>query len=148
MDTELSVTKSYGRRIVPALIVLLLIGPEVTQGAEYYSCKALGERLTWLAGQDPNLIRVRELAESREKRKVWLVDLGVGTEEDRNTRPAMLVVAGIEGNDLVGPFTAVAWIEGLLMQYREEPAKAQFLKTTTIYVAPCLNPDATERFFA
>ena len=59
----------------------------------------------------------------------------------------MLVVAGIEGNDLVGPFTAVAWVEALLKQYREEPAKAQFLKTTTIYVVPCLNPDAVERFF-
>ncbi|MBN1506953.1 MAG: hypothetical protein JW955_08910 [Sedimentisphaerales bacterium] len=147
MDTELSVTRSFGRRVLPALVALL-IGPVVTQGTEYYSSKALSEHLAWLAGQDPNLIRVRDLAESRDKRKVWLVDIGIGTEEDRNTRPAMLVVAGIEGNDLVGPFTAVAWIEDLLKQYREEPAKAQFLKTTTIYVVPCLNPDATKQFFA
>jgi hypothetical protein len=137
-----------GRRALAVLIALALAGPAVTQGAEYYSAKSLGERLTWLAGQDPNLIRVRELAESREKRKVWLVDIGVGAEQDRNSRPAVLVVAGTEGNDLVSPFTAVTWVEALLKQYREEPAKAQFLKTSTIYVVPCLNPDATERFFA
>jgi hypothetical protein len=107
----------------------------------------MAERLAWLGGQDPNLIRVRELAESREKRKVWLVDLGVGSEPQRDARPAMLVVAGIEGNDLVGPFTAISWIEGLMKQYRDDPAKADFLDTTTIYVVPCLNPDATERFF-
>jgi hypothetical protein len=139
---------SYGRRAWPVLIALMLAGPAFAQGAEYYSSKSLGERLTSLGGQDPNLIRVRELAESREKRKVWLIDIGLGVEQDRNTRPAMLVVAGIEGNDLVGPFTVVAWIESLLKQFRENPAKAIFLKTTTIYVVPCLNPDATERFFA
>jgi hypothetical protein len=144
---ELTAMRSCGRRALPALIALLLVGPAMTRGAEYYTGKALGERLAWLGVQDPNLIRVRELAESREKRKVWLIDAGAGTEPDRNSRPAMLVVAGIEGNDLVGPYTAVAWIEALLKQYREEPAKAQFLKTTTIYVVPCLNPDAVERFF-
>lgn len=148
MYVEQSATGSFGRRAVPVLIALIMARPAVTQGAEYYSCKALGERLTALAGQDPNLIHVRELAESREKQKVWLVDIGIGAEQDRNTRPAMMVVAGIEGNDLLGPFTAVAWVEALLKQYREEPAKAQFLKTTTIYVVPCLNPDAAERFSA
>ncbi len=147
MYVELSGIRSYGRRVVPVLMALLLAGSAVTARAEYFNSQALGERLAWLAGQDPNLIRVRELAESREKRKVRLVEVGAGAEQDRNARPAMLVVAGIEGNDLVGPFTAVAWIEALLKQYREEPAKAQFLKTTTIYIVPCLNPDATERFF-
>ncbi len=146
MYVELSAMGSYGRRALPVLLALLLAGP-ATRGAEYYNSKGLSERLEWLGKQDPNLIRVRELAESRDKRKVWLIDVGIGAEQDRNTRPAMLVVAGIEGNDLVGPFTTVAWIETLLKQYREEPAKAQFLKTTTIYVIPCLNPDATERFF-
>ena len=148
MCVELSAMRSYGRRALPVLIALLLAGPAMTRGAEYYDDRALGERLAWLGEQDPNLIRVRELAESREKRKVWLIDVGVGAEQDRNARPAMLVVAGIEGNDLVGPFTAVAWVEALLKQYREEPAKAQFLKTTTIYIVPCLNTDAAERFFA
>lgn len=145
---ELSGIRSYGRGVLPVLIALLLAGQAVTRGAEYYNNKSLGERLAWLAGQDPNFIHVRELAESREKRKVWLVEVGAGAEQNRNTRPAMLVVAGIEGNDLIGPFTAVAWVEALLKQYREEPAKAQLLKTTTIYVVPCLNPDATEGFFA
>jgi len=145
---EQSATRSYGRRAWPVLIALMLAGSAVIQGAEYYNDKSLGERLAWLGGQDPNLIRVRELAESREKRKVWLVDVGIGTEQDRNTRPAMLVVAGIEGNDLVGPFTAVAWIEALLKQSREDPAKTPFHKTATIYIVPCLNPDAKERFFA
>ena len=145
---EPSGMRSYGPRALPALIALMLAGPAVTQGAEYYSSQSLTERFASLGGQDPNLIRVHELAESREKRKVRLVEVGLGADQDRRTRPAMLVVAGIEGNDLVGPFTAVAWIETLLKLSREHSAKVPFLKTTTIYIVPCLNPDATERFFA
>lgn len=147
MYIERSAARSRNRRVWPVLIAILLAGPAGTQGAEYYSSRSLDERLAWLGGQDPNLIRVRELAESRDKHKVWLVDIGLGADPDRNARPAMLVVAGVEGNDLTGPFTAVTWIESLLRLSREDPAKAAFLKTTTVYVVPCLNPDATERFF-
>ena len=141
------VTESCRRQVWPALIALMLISPAAARAAEYYNSISMAERLAWLGQQDPNLIRVRELAESREKRKVWLVEVGVGSEQDRAARPAMLVVAGVEGDDLTGPFTTVSWVESLMKQYRDDPAKAVFLKTTTIYVVPCLNPDAAERYF-
>lgn len=129
-------------------MALLSVGAARTRATEYYSSKSMSQQLAGLAQKDPNLVRVRELAESRGKRKVWLVEVGVGSDENRNTRPAVLVVAGIEGNDLVGPFTAVSWVEWLMRQYQEDPPTAELLKATTIYVVPCLNPDASERFFA
>ncbi len=142
MDLE-----SYCRRTSLALILLTLIRVTWVSASEYYGNSPLGERLARLAEQEPNLLRVHELAQSREKHTVWMVEVGTGADEDRITRPALLVVAGIEGNDLVGPFTAVAWVERLVRQYQEDPSKTEFLKTTTIYVVPCLNPDAAERFF-
>ena len=57
------------------------------------------------------------------------------------------MVAGVEGNDLIGPFTTVSWAERLVQQYRQDPPTAGLLKKTTIYVVPCLNPDAIERYF-
>ena len=139
---------SYRRETLSVLIALALIGPARARAAEYYSSKSMAQQLAGLAQKDPNLVRVRELAESRGKRKVWLVEVGIGSDENRNTRPALLVVAGIEGNDLVGPFTAVSWVERLMKQYRDDPPTAEFLKAATVYVVPCLNPDAIERFFA
>jgi hypothetical protein len=126
----------------------MLIAAARTRAADYYDSKSMGQQLAGLAQKEPNLVRVRELAESRGKRQVWLVEVGAGSDENRNTRPAVLVVAGIEGNDLVGPFTAVSWIERLMRQYRQDPPTAELLKATTVYVIPCLNPDASERFFA
>jgi alkylated DNA nucleotide flippase Atl1 len=60
----------------------------------------------------------------------------------------MLVVAGIEGDDLIGCATAVSWVDYLLEQYGSDAEVTRLLKTTTIYVIPRLNPDAAEHFFA
>lgn len=139
---------SYRRETLSVLVAWALMGPAGVRAAEYYDSQSLARQLAGLAQKDPNLVRVRELAESRGQRKVWLVEVGIGSDQERNTRPAVLVVAGSEGNDLVGPFTAVSWIERLMTQYRQGPPIAELLQRTTVYVVPCLNPDAIERFFA
>ena len=138
---------SYRREMSLVLVALALMGTAGVRAAEYGDWQSMAQQLAGLAQKDPNLVRVRELAESRGKRKVWLVEVGVGSDQDRNTRPAVLVVAGSEGNDLVGPFTTVSWVERLMNQYRQDPPTAELLKRTTVYVVPCLNPDASERFF-
>jgi hypothetical protein len=140
--------RSHRKLTLLAALALMLMAPAWVRSAEYLCNKSLGERLAGLAEKEPNLVRVRELAESRQKRKVRLVEMGVGSQEDRDTRPALLVVAGIEGNDLTGPVVTVTWIERLIKEYQENTPTAELLKTTTLYVVPCLNPDAAERFFA
>ena len=136
----------HAKWIGASILVGLLLG--TAGAAEYSSHAALAERLVWLGEREPNLVRVRELAKSRENRTVRMVEIGEGADEDRAARPAMLVVAGIEGDDLVGSYAAVAWIERLTQEYRGNSSTAETLKTTTLYVVPCLNPDAAERYFA
>lgn len=128
--------------------------------ATYYDYKSLRKRLVSLAKQEPNLVRVDSIAQSIDKRKVWVVEVGKCTplevrgqlltgctEGDRKTRPAVLVAAGIEGNDLIGCSIAVSWLERLIKQYRTDAQITELLETTTIYVIPRLNPDAAEHFF-
>jgi len=129
-------------------VTLLAVGLPLARGAEYYDNKSLGRRLTSLAEQNSALVRVETIAQSIGKRKVWLVELGKGTKQDRQTRPAMLVVAGIEGNDLIGCTAAVNWAEQLAGQYQDDAEIAKLLQTTTIYIVPRLNPDAAEHYFA
>jgi hypothetical protein len=124
------------------------MGFPLARGAEYYDNKSLGRRLASLAERNSALVRVDGIAMSMRKRKVWLIELGKGTKQDRQMRPAMLVVAGIEGNDLIGCTAAVTWVERLVEQYQDDAEIAKLLQTTTIYVVPRLNPDAAEHFFA
>jgi hypothetical protein len=128
-------------------VTMLAVGLPRARGTEYYDNKSLGRRLTSLAEQNSTLVRVDSIAQSMRKHKVLLVELGKGTRQDRQTRPAMLLVAGIEGNDLIGSSIAVAWIEHLVEQYQDDAKIAKMLQTTTIYIVPRLNPDAAEHFF-
>lgn len=148
MDFDRSRRMLSRKQVLAAVIGLTLFCSARVRAVEYYSHKSMAAALARLAEREPNLVRVRELARSREERTVWMVEVGVGCDEDRSARPAMLVVAGGEGNDLVGPFTAVSWLEQLTKQYREDAETAELLRTTTLYIVPCLNPDATESFFA
>ena len=129
-------------------VTLLAMGLPPARGAEYYDNKSLGRRLSSLAERNSALVRVDSIALSIGKRKVWLIELGKGTKQDRQMRPAMLVIAGIEGNDLIGCTAAVTWVEHLVQQYQDETEIAKLLQTTTVYIVPRLNPDAAEHFFA
>ena len=129
-------------------VTMLAVGLPRARGAEYYDNNSLGRQLTSLAEQNSALVRIDSIALSMLKHKVWLVELGKGTKQDRQTRPAMLLVAGIEGNDLIGSSIAVTWIERLIEQYQDDAEIARLLQTTTIYIVPQLNPDAAEHFFS
>jgi len=130
-----------------AFISLLTMAVKVAPAADYHNNKSLARHLASLAEQNPDLVRVDGIARSIGKRRVWLVEVGKGAEQDRKTRPAMLVVAGIEGNDLIGSSIAVSWIKHLLEQYETDAEITRLLQTTTFYVVPRLNPDAAEHFF-
>jgi len=129
-------------------VALIVAGSEVSLATDYYRSRALGKHLMFLAEQNPELVRVQSIARSIGRRNVWLVEVGRGVKQDRKTRPAMLVVAGIEGDDLIGCSVAVSWVEHLVEQYGSDAGVTRLLKTTTVYIIPRLNPDAAEYFFA
>jgi hypothetical protein len=114
----------------------------------YYSNRYLSGHLALVAKEHPDLVRVVSIAQSLGKREVWLVEMGQGAEADRKTRPAMLLVAGIEGADLIGCSAAVSWVKRLVEQYKTCSDITELLNTTTIYVIPRLNADVAEGFFA
>ncbi len=130
------------------VMLLILDASAGAQPVAYHDYQAMSKRLTALRKSEPDLLRVQTVAESRDQRKIWLVEVGVGAELDRSTRPAVLVVAGVEGNDLVGSSLALSWLQTLVATYRNDPNVATLLETTTLYVFPRLSPDAAEHFFA
>jgi hypothetical protein len=129
------------------MVILVITGLTMGRAEEYRDNRSLGRHLMLLAEQNPDVLRVTDLARSLGNRKVWLVEAGKGTERDRRTRPAMLVVAGIEGNDLIGSSIAASWIRRLIEDYGNDADVTKLLETTTIYVVLRLNPDAAAWFF-
>lgn len=124
--------------------------PVVAAAAErsYLDNKPLVARLKELAREHKGFIHATEVCVSAGKQEVWRLELGSGTDEARAKRPAMLVIAGVEGNDLAGTAAALAWVESLARQQATNEAVRKLLDSTTIHVWPRLNPDAAQRFFA
>jgi len=114
----------------------------------YDTYENLWQRLRNTAAQHKKIVRVRSLGLSAEKRNLWLVEVGQGSAQERRQRPAMLVLAGIEGNDLIGTDIALTWLEDLVKNHETEKEITALLDTTTLYVIPRLNPDAIERYFS
>lgn len=116
--------------------------------AGYLNHKNLTRELRALSRRAREFIRLHELAESAQGREVWLAEAGFGDADDRESRPAMLVMAGVEGDDLTGSASAWHWLRQLAEGVRagDEDARA-LLESTTLYVVPRLNPDALETYF-
>lgn len=136
-------------RIRRALLLLLcLAGALSSGGAQYQSNPELARKLKGLAAAHSKIVHVLSVAQSRADHDVWVVELGAGDKDKRRQRPAMLVVAGIEGNDLAGTFSAVKWAETLASQYASDDKTRKLLDTKTIYLFPRVNADAADAAFA
>jgi hypothetical protein len=130
------------------LALALWTGAHRVAGIDYPDNENLAGQLRRIAEAHPALARVQPFAKSQGGSDVWLLELGSGDAAARAARPALLVVAGIEGNDLAGPAIATAWA-GQLLQATDTDAKLrQLLDTATVYLLPRLNADAAQRFFA
>ncbi len=110
------------------------------------TCEELSASIQSLAREHPDFVRLSTLAKSTQGRNVWLLDIGFGDESVRLQNPAMLVVAGIEGDDLPGMEAAMAFAESLCERNESEEIRP-LLETTSIYIIPCLNPDSAKRYY-
>lgn len=130
------------------LILLCLVFTQcLASGSTFLSHDALCEQLSDMAKAHPELVLVEGLGQSANAQTLWLARIAARSDQPEHERPAMLVVAGIEGNDLMGTTLAVRWIHGLVSAYPTDPNAAHLLKTRTIYVIPRVNVDAARRFF-
>jgi hypothetical protein len=134
-------------RSLALTLALMAAGAEIL-ALEYPTNTALEQQLKKLQRSHERLVRLQSIVKTVATNDVWFLEIGAGNDGDRTMRPAFLLVAGIEGNDLAGTVSAVAWLEQLASGYATNEAIKKLLDTTTIYVFPRLNPDATQRFFA
>ena len=131
-----------------AVLLLCIVGALSRAGAQYQSNPELARELKGLASAHSKIVHMASIAKSRADHDVWLIELGAGDKEKRQRRPAMLVVAGIEGNDLAGTFSAVKWAETLASGYARDEKMRKLLDAKTVYIFPRLNADAADAMFA
>ncbi|WP_428236070.1 M14 family metallopeptidase [Gracilimonas sp.] len=122
---------------------LFLSGFTIAQDS-YSNFNTLTDRLNELEDNHENLAQLTSLAKTKDGRDIWLLTIGSG---DVQNQPAIAVVGGAKGSHLLGSELALTFAEKLLANASSEEV-SRLLQTTTFYVLPRINPDATEQYFA
>ena len=78
-------------------------------------------------------------------RDIWLLTLTKGGKAEE--KPAILIAAGLDAYHLAGVESSVR-IAQQILQNASKDSINKVLESKTIYVVPCVNPDAYEQAFA
>lgn len=101
-------------------------------------------RIHALVKNYPQFAKVRSLTKTAGGKDIWQLTIGSGNTE---SKPAIAVMGGVEGNYLIGMELALGFAENLLQGSSTDSVKA-LLNKTTFYVYPNMSPDAMEQYFA
>ncbi len=127
------------------MITTLLCWVAATVGAQDYSNAAeQANRLNALTKAYPQLTTLKSLTKTNGGKDIWLLTIGTGKTE---TKPAIAVIGGVEGNHLLGTEMAIGFAEQLLKGSGSDSIRA-LLNRTTYYVFPNMSPDAMEQYFS
>ena len=133
------------RQLLYGGVVALVGMASVSQAQTSYNNHAqLSTRLKTLSTKYAAQATVSSIGKSAGGRDLWLLTLGKG---DATKKPAILVVAGLNGTHLAGTELAVQTAEKMLASANADSI-AKLLNTKTFYFLPSMNPDAQEQFAA
>ena len=128
----------------PILLTVMAFLSALSYAQDYSNAAAQTDRLQTLAKTYPQLAGLRSLGKTSGNHDIWLLTIGTGKPE---TKPAIAVIGGVDGNHLLGMELAIGFAENLLKGSGSDSVK-NLLSKTTYYVFANMSPDAMEQYFA
>ncbi len=128
--------------------VLLFLPGFQSESAGYRDFSEMTDALRRLVDAHSDLATLESVGRTIEGRDIWVVEIANRSGRPVGERPALLIAANLEGNQLVGSELAVRIVEHLLVNYSSDPAVQDRLDNHVVYVFPRINPDAAELMFA
>lgn len=92
----------------------------------------------------PQLVKTKSITNTAGGKQLWMITIGTGETE---SKPAIVVVGGVEGNHLLGVEMSLGFAETLLASANTDSVR-NLLAKTTYYIFPNVMPDATESYFS
>ena len=143
-------------KILFLLMVFLCFSPAYTAQSDqltfdtYHRPEDVNSILRSWNSKYPQLTSIIPIGKSVEQTDLLALRLAANTSEspDPDSRPAVFVTANLEGYHLVGTEAALLLAEKLLTKFGSDENITQLLTDITVYIAPLLNPDTTQEYFA
>jgi hypothetical protein len=131
-------------KILTACLVSVILFSVSKAQTGYSDFSRQTNRINALSKNYPQLAKVRSLTKTVGGKDIWQITIGTGNTE---TKPAMVIVGGVEGNYVISTELAIGFAESLLQGSNTDSIKA-LLNKTTFYIFPNMSPDAMEQYFA
>jgi hypothetical protein len=112
-----------------------------------HDAAALENELREVTGAHRSIARLVSYGKSRGGRDLWCVELGPVERADKARLPALLVVAGLDGEHLVGTEVVLDHVHRLVEGHGKDDAVTKLLDEHLVYLLPRANPDGAEAFF-
>jgi len=96
--------------------------------------------LKQLAAEHPDIVRLRSIGRSYERRKLWVVKISDHAAADE-PEPEVYVQGGLHANEHTGTEQSMALIQSLVGGYGADARITSIVDSTEIWVAPMVNPD-------
>jgi hypothetical protein len=120
---------------------------QTTDAARYKTYDEMTSALRAVAQSNANLVKLVDLGKSHEGRSVWAVEIGSGAAAALDARPALLVAANFEGDQLIGSELALYLARHLASSYAGDAQVKKLLDEHAVYIIPRANPDGAEAMF-
>ncbi len=114
----------------------------------YYPYEELTRHLRALAEQRPDLVTVESIGRSYEGRDVWCATATNRATGPAEEKPAFWVDGNIHATEVSASSACLYLLRKLVTEYGSNPEVTRCLDTRVLYVAPRVNPDGAELFFA
>lgn len=112
----------------------------------YLDDARLSRRLNELVARNPQECALSTFGASRGGRDLWVLRVGSGQDVDQ--RPALVLIAALDGDTFSTTDVAIRVVESVLSAAQSSTDKGNLLDHHTIYLIPRANPDACASFFA
>jgi hypothetical protein len=130
------------KRLVASVLALICVYVLQAQ-SDYSNSQQQSARINALAKSNSQLASVRSIAKTAGGKDIWMITIGTGKTE---SKPAIAVVGGVQGNHLLGTELAIGFAEQILQAAASDSIKT-LLANTTYYIFPNMSPDAMEQYF-
>ncbi len=96
-----------------------------------------------LSDKFPDILQVKSIGKTHENRDIVLATLSFDIENE-STKPALLFTGTIHAREWIGHELCLKFITYILNNFDTNPQIKEYLKRSTLYMVPCLNPDGFE----
>ena len=113
----------------------------------YHNYEKMTTVLKNLADSHSKWLKLSSLGKTSQNREIWLVTVTENAHRLNFKKPALLVAANLEANQIFGSELVLECLNDIVHQIGRNDSLRMLLKRYILYFIPRVNPDGAERMF-